>query len=646
MMIEKIKNLFKKEHDPLSSDEKLQLIEKSSKLVGPGVFYSTLIVIASFLPVFLLTGMEGKLFSPLAWTKSFILIVDAFLAITLTPVLISFLLKGKLRPENKNPINRKMEGIYTPILVFCLKWRKTVLGINIVALLIGLVMFTRLGSEFMPPLDEGSVLFMPVTLPDVSNSEVKRILQVQDKLIKSIPEVDDVLGKAGRANTATDNSPISMIETIILLKPQSEWREGKTKNDIITEINNKLQIPGVTNGFTQPIINRINMLSTGIRTDVGIKVYGESLDTINALSQKIKKALEGTSGVKDLYAEPITGGRYIDIEAKREMLGRYGLSIDDINAVVEAAIGGMKLTTTIEGRQRFSVNARYAQEYRNSIDALKKLQVQTMQYGPIPLETIAEVKISDGPPMINSENAMLRGSVLFNVRDRDLGSTVKEAQKKLNSMMSKMPKGYYIEWSGQWENQLRANKTLSIILPIVVIIIFLILYFTYHSMKESLITMITVPFALIGGVFMVYFYGINLSVAVAVGFIALFGMAIETAMLMTIYLNESMNKMVEKYGNSSQTITEDILKQYIVDGSAKRLRPKLMTVSVSLFGLIPILWATGTGADVMLPITVPLIGGTITSTIYVLLVTPIVFEMVKLHELKTKGKIELIDVKE
>ncbi|GAA4764139.1 efflux RND transporter permease subunit [Flavobacterium macrobrachii] len=646
MMIEKIKNLFKKEHDPLSSDEKLQLIEKSSKLVGPGVFYSTLIVIASFLPVFLLTGMEGKLFSPLAWTKSFILIVDAFLAITLTPVLISFLLKGKLRPENKNPINKKLESVYTPILVFCLKWRKTVLGINVVALLIGLVMFTRLGSEFMPPLDEGSVLFMPVTLPDVSNSEVKRILQVQDKLIKSIPEVDHVLGKAGRANTATDNSPISMIETIILLKPQSEWREGKTKNDIITEINNKLQIPGVTNGFTQPIINRINMLSTGIRTDVGIKVYGESLDTINALSQKIKKALEGTSGVKDLYAEPITGGRYIDIEPKRELLGRYGLSIDDINAVVEAAIGGMKLTTTIEGRQRFSVNARYAQEYRNSIDALKKLQVQTMQYGPIPLETIAEVKISDGPPMINSENAMLRGSVLFNVRDRDLGSTVKEAQKKLNSMMSKMPKGYYIEWSGQWENQLRANKTLSMILPIVVIIIFLILYFTYHSMKESLITMITVPFALIGGVFMVYFYGINLSVAVAVGFIALFGMAIETAMLMTIYLNESMNKMVEKYGNSKEVITEEILRQYIIDGSAKRLRPKLMTVSVSLFGLIPILWATGTGADVMLPITVPLIGGTITSTIYVLLVTPIVFEMVKLHELKTKGKIELIDVKE
>jgi Cu(I)/Ag(I) efflux system membrane protein CusA/SilA len=630
----------------LSSEDKLKLIESSSKLVGPGVFYSTIIVITSFLPVFLLTGMEGKLFSPLAWTKSFILIVDAFLAITLTPVLISFLLKGKLRPEDKNPINKKLESIYTPILIFCLKWRKTVLGINIIALLIGVLMFTRLGSEFMPPLDEGSVLFMPVTLPDVSNSEVKRILQVQDKLIKSIPEVAHVLGKAGRANTATDNSPISMVETIILLKPQAEWREDKTKNDIITEINNKLQIPGVTNGFTQPIINRINMLSTGIRTDVGIKIYGASLDTINVLAQKIKKTLEGTSGVKDLYAEPITGGKYIDIEAKRDVIGRYGLTIDDINNVVEASIGGMKLTTTIEGRQRFSVNARYAQEYRNSIEALKKLQVQTMDFGPIPLETVANVKISDGPPMINSENAMLRGTVLFNVRERDLGSTVKEAQKKLDAMITKMPKGYYVEWSGQWENQIRANKTLSLILPIVVIIIFLVLYFTYHSMKEALITMITVPFALIGGIFMVYFYGINISVAVAVGFIALFGMAIETAMLMTIYLNEAMNKMVEKYGNTKETITEEILKQYIIDGSAKRLRPKLMTVSVSLFGLIPILWATGTGSDIMLPITVPLIGGTITSTIYVLLVTPVVFEMVKLRELRTKGKIDLIDVKE
>ena len=559
-MENKQKNVVVKGKDPISSEEKLKLIEASSKLVGPGVFYSTIIVIASFLPVFLLTGMEGKLFSPLAYTKSFILIVDAFFAITLTPVLISFLLKGRLRPENKNPINRNLEKVYTPILTYCLKWRKTVLGINILALLLGVFMFTQLGSEFMPPLDEGSILFMPVTLPDVSNSEAKRILQVQDKLIKSVPEVAHVLGKAGRANTATDNSPISMIETIILLKPQSEWRKGINKGAIINEINNKLQIPGVTNGFTQPIINRINMLSTGIRTDVGVKIYGANLDTINVLAQKIKKELEGTAGVKDLYAEPITGGKYIDIEAKRAEIGRYGLSIDDINNVVEAAIGGMKLTTTIEGRQRFSVNARYAQEYRNSLDALKKLPIQTMQFGSIPLESVATIKISDGPPMINSENAMLRGTVLFNVRDRDLGSTVKEAQKKLNEMVTKMPKGYYVEWSGQWENQIRANKTLKLILPIVVVIIFLILYFTYRSMKEALITMITVPFALIGGIFMVYFYGINLSVAVAVGFIALFGLAIETAMLITIYLNAAMNRMVEKYGNSKETLNENIIR--------------------------------------------------------------------------------------
>ncbi len=634
---------FKKERDNLSAQERLDIIEHAAKQVGPGVFYSTIVVIASFLPVFMLTGMEGKLFSPLAWTKTFILIVDAILAITLTPVLISFFLKGKLRPEEKNPINTRLEKIYTPVLKWCLKWRKTVLGVNLLALGIGFFMLFGLGTEFMPPLDEGSILFMPVTLPDVSNAETKRILQVQDKIIKSVPEVEHVLGKAGRASTATDNSPISMIETIVLLKPQSQWRKGFTKNDIINELNEKLQIPGVVNGFTQPIINRINMLSTGIRTDVGIKIYGQNLDTIEVLSQQVKKALEGMNGVKDLFAEQITGGKYIDIAVKRDEIGRYGLTVDDVNTVIETAIGGMNLTTTVEGRERFAVNARYAQSFRNSIDGLKKLQVQTMEYGPIPLEAVATIVLSEGPPMINSENALLRGTVMFNVRERDLGSTVKEAQEKLNTMITKMPKGYFIEWSGQWENQIRANRTLKLILPIVILIIFIVLYFTYHSFKEAIITMITVPFALIGGVFMVYFYGVNLSVAVAVGFIALFGMAIETAMIMTIYLNEAMQKMVAQHGNDAKSIDNAMLRKYVIEGAAQRLRPKLMTVSVSLFGLIPILWATGAGSDVMLPITIPLIGGTITSTIYVLLVTPVVFEMVKERELKKRGKIELID---
>ena len=625
----------------MDNKERLKIIEKSSKQVGPGVFYSTIVVITSFLPVFLLTGMEGKLFHPLAWTKTFILIIDAFLAISLAPVLISFFLKGKLKPENANPVTRVLERIYTPIITWCLEWRKTVLGINIIALIIGVVMMFRMGSEFMPPLDEGSILFMPVTLPDVSNSEVKRILQVQDKIIKSVPEVQNVLGKAGRANTATDNSPISMIETIILLKPKSEWRNDITKEDIINELNAKLQIPGVVNGFTQPIINRINMLSTGIRTDVGLKIYGQNLDSIYALATKMKNELQGINGIKDIYVEPITGGRYVDITVKKNEIGKYGLSVDDVNMYVETALGGMNLTTTIEGRERFTVNARFAQDYRNSLDAINQIPVKTMNYGTIPLSAIAAVTISEGPPMINSENAMLRGTVLFNVRDRDLGGTVKEAQDKLNKMFSKLPKGYNLEWSGQWENQIRANKTLSMIMPIVLIIIFLVLYLTYKSLKEAFVTMITVPFALIGGVYMVYFYGVNLSVAVAVGFIALFGVAVETAMLMMIYLNEYMEKLVKDKGNSVETISNSDLRKYITDGAVQRLRPKLMTVSVSLFGLIPILWATGTGSDVMLPITIPLIGGVITSTIYVLLVTPVVYEMVKERELKKHGKIIL-----
>ncbi len=561
-------------------------------------------------------------------------------------MLITLILKGRFRPESSNPITHFLEKIYTPVLKLCLRWGKTTIAINLILLAVSIPMLMRLGTEFMPPLDEGSLLFMPVTLPDVSNSEVKRILQVQDKIIASVPEVSHVLGKAGRANTATDNSPISMIETIILLKPKDEWREGVTKNEIIEELNAKLQIPGVVNGWTQPIINRINMLSTGIRTDVGLKVYGQNLDTIYSVAQMLKKQLESIDGIKDLYVEPITGGKYIDIVVKREEIGRYGLSVDDVNMVLESALGGMILTTTIEGRQRFTVNARFAQDFRNNLEGLRRLQVQTAGYGPIPLGAVADVRISEGPPMINSENAMLRGTVLFNVRERDLGSTVQEAMENLDNAAINLPKGYFIEWSGQWENQIRASKTLKLILPIVLVIIFFVLYITYHSVKEALLTMITVPFALIGGVYMVYFYGVNLSVAVVVGFIALFGMAIETAMLMTIYLNEAMQRLVAEKGNSRETISNADIREWVIWGAAKRLRPKLMTVSVSLFGLVPVLWATGVGSDVMLPIVIPLLGGTISSTIYVLLVTPVIFEITRIRELKRQGKIEVYDVKE
>ena len=645
-----MKNIFekllpKRDYVKIPEEVRMKIIEDSSKQVSRGVFFSTVIIIASFLPVFLLTGQEGKLFGPLAYTKTFILAVDAILVITLAPVLISFFMKGRFRPESSNPVNRVLEKLYEPLIRLCLKWRKTTIGINIIALLISIPLLMSLGKEFMPPLDEGSILFMPVTLPDVSNSEVKRLLQVQDKIIKSLPEVDNVLGKAGRANTATDNSPISMIETIILMKPKSEWRKGLTKKDIINELNAKLQIPGVTNGWTQPIINRINMLSTGIRTDVGVKVYGQNLDTINLFAQMIKQELVGIPGVKDLYAEPITGGKYIDIVVKRDEISRYGLTVDDVNMLVESALGGMKLTTTVEGRQRFSVNARFGQDFRNNLSDLKRLQVQTMNFGPIPLAAVADIKITEGPPMINSENALLRGTVLFNVRDRDLGGTVEEAQQKLNNLLQKLPKGYFIEWSGQYENLIRGEKTLKLILPVVLLIIFVCMYFAFHSAREAFFSLISVPFALIGGAYMIYFWGVNLSVAVSVGFIALFGLAVETGIVMVIYLNDAMQQLVKLKGNSKETITKEDLREYVIAGAAKRLRPKLMTVSVSLFALIPILWSSGVGSDVMKPIVLPMIGGVLTSATHILLVTPLIFLMTKEYELRKHGKLEVLDAK-
>lgn len=643
------KNIFRKKEKEKDSyvkipeDIRLKIIEKSSLQVSRGVFFSTVIIVVSFLPVFMLTGQEGKLFHPLAYTKTFILIVDAILVLTLAPVLISFFMKGKFKDDNKNPINRGLERIYEPLIRWCMKWKKTTLGINILALLISIPMIMNLGREFMPPLDEGSLLFMPVTLPDISNSEAKRLLQVQDKIIKGIPEVDHVLGKAGRANTATDNSPISMIETIILLKPQSEWREGKTKDDLINELNAKLQIPGVTNGWTMPISNRINMLSTGIRTDVGVKVYGQNLDSIAVLSEKIKKELTGIEGIKDMYVEPITGGKYVDIQVKREEVGRYGLSVDDVNAVVESALGGMKLTTTVEGRQRFSVNARYGQDFRNNLESLRRLPMQTMEFGSIPLSAVADIRLTEGPPMINSENAMLRGTVLFNVRDRDLGSTVAEAQKKLNSMVTKMPKGYFVEWSGQYENLIRGEQTLKMIMPLVLIVIFLSMYFAFNSYREAFFNLISIPFALIGGVFMISIWGVNLSVAVAVGFIALFGLAVETGIVMVIYLNDAMVQLIAKNGNSRETITNEELREYVIHGATKRLRPKIMTVCVTLFGLVPILWSHGVGSDMMKPIVLPMVGGVFTSAIHILLVTPIIFYMQKEWELNKLGKIDVLD---
>ena len=634
---------WKKQYKKIPNDIRLSIIEHACKEVSRGVFFSTVIIITSFLPVFLLTGQEGKLFHPLAYTKTFIMAIDAILVITLAPVLLSLFMHGKFRTVRANPINRFLEKVYEPIIRACIKWRKTTISVIIIALAVSVPMVMSLGTEFMPPLNEGTILFMPVTLPDVSNAEVKRILQVQDKIIATEPEVKSVLGKAGRVNSATDNSPISMIETIVMLKPRNEWRKGVSKNSIINELNSKLQIPGVTNGWTQPIINRINMLSTGIRTDVGVKVYGQNLDSIYAFAQVIKNDLQGIPGIKDLYVEPITGGKYIDVNINREEIARYNLSVDDVNAVIESALGGEQITTTVEGRQRFSVNARFGQDFRNNMESLKRLQVQTSGFGPVPLGALADIKITDGPLMINSENALLRGTVLFNVRGRDLGSTVKEAQQKLNDAIGQMPKGFFIDWSGEYENLISSERTLKLILPFVLVIIFFSMYLAYHSTREALLSLISIPFALIGGAYIIYFWGVNLSVAVAVGFIALFGLSVEINIVMVIYLNDAMQQLIAKSGNSKDTISKGDLRKYTINGATKRLRPVIMTVIVSFFSLVPILWSHGVGSDVMKPIVLPMVGGVITAAIYTLLVTPLIFLMSKEYELKKYGKIGVSD---
>ena len=633
-----------KQNNILSNEEREARIEKSSKLIGGAIVSSILITLVSFSPILFLTGQEHKLFSPLVWTKTFAMIGSAFVVVFLVPVLMVMLLKGKVRPESKHPISRFFKWMYSPIILLCMRWKKMTIALSLALVLGSIPLILSLGTEFMPPLDEGSLLFMPVTLPSVSNSEIKRIMQVQDKIIKAFPEVDNVLGKAGRANSATDNAPMSMIETIILLKPQSEWRDGMTKNDIIDDLNAKLQIPGVVNGWTQPIINRINMLSTGIRTDVGVKIYGQNLDTINKLAQQFRIELQGVDGVKDLYAEPITGGMYVDIKIKKNEIGRYGLTVDDVNMFIETALGGMNVTTTIEGRQRFSVNVRFAQDFRDKIEKLKRLQMQTMDYGPIPLSAVADVSVSDGPPMINSENALLRGTLLFNVRDRDLGSTVADAKKKLEAAVQKLPKGYFLEWSGQYENQVRANERLKIIMPIVFVIIMMILYFTFNSFRETLIVLTSIPVALVGGAYSLYFFDVNFSVAVAVGFIALFGVAVETGILMLVYMNNSLYDKSSKLKEANKSFTNQDVEDAIYDGAVLRLRPKLMTVMVDILGLLPVLLATGTGSDVMKPIVIPFVFGLITSTLFVLIVLPVLFAIVREYELKKTGTLKLVQL--
>lgn len=625
--------------------ERIARIEASSRGLARAVVYPILVLIVSFAPILFLTGQERKLFGPLALTKTFVLLGAIVVSLTVVPALMAYLVKGRQRSEAENPAARFFSRLYRPILALAFAWKKTTLVLSLALVAGGIPIVLGLGREFMPPLDEGSILLMPTMLPDVSNAEAKRILQVQDRLLAGFPEVANVLGKAGRASTATDNAPISMVETIVILKPRKEWRKGVDKDSLIREMEARLSIPGVVNAWTQPIINRINMLSTGIRTDIGVKVFGPDLDTIFAVSKRIEAAVRDVPGLADLYAEPITGGRFLDVTVKRSELGRYGLSVADVNMVVEAAIGGMPLSETVEGRRRFDITIRLAEDFRSGLDAIRQIPISAPS-GPIPLGQVAEVAFAEGPAMINSENAMLRGTVLFNARGRDMGGVAKDARARVDALAKGFPKGYFVTWSGQYENQLRAEARLRLILPIVLAIIVLIIYFSLRSWKEVAVVVASLPVALVGGAYSMFFFDANFSVAVAVGFIALFGIAVETGVLMVVYLNNAIAAHLAEADRDGTKMNAAGLEAALKEGAGLSLRPILMTVLANFIGILPVLLSTGPGSDVMKPITLPFEFGLLTSTLFAFLVLPVLYGMVKLGELRALGRPVILDVKD
>ena len=602
---------------------------KAARLVGRPISFAMVIIILAFVPVFALTGMEGKMFHPLAFTKTFAMVCSTILAITLVPVLCTFLIRGKLHSENENPIMRILRAIYQPVLRWALRHRIVTLGAAMALLIGALYTATTIGSEFMPPLDEETALFMPITDPRISLTEATEILRQQDRIISADPAVAMVVGKVGRAETSTDPAPVNMSETTITFKPKDQWTKGLTKDAILARQDEKLQIPGVTNIWTQPIRNRIDMLSTGIRTQVGIKVFGPDLGVIEAKSEEIKEVVAQVPGAVDLYAERTTGSPYLEMTVDRAAADRYGLNVSDVEDAIETAIGGKNLTTTIEGRQRFPVRVRYARDFRQNPQQLDEVLVTGSSGAQVPLSKVITMKTTMGPSMIGSENGLLRGAVLLNVRGRDVGGFVEQAQRMVAERV-KMPPGYYIEWSGQYENQISARRRLELVIPLVLMVIFALLYRTYHSAKEAAHVLLAVPFALSGGIFLVKILGLNFSVAVWVGFIALFGTAVQTAVVMVIYLEEAVARRKAADGH----LTRASLHEAVIEGALLRLRPKVMTVATVVAGLLPLLWSTRTGAEFMRPLAAPVLGGMLSSLLHVLIVTPVIFTWLRDRELQ------------
>ncbi|RMF61834.1 MAG: efflux RND transporter permease subunit [Bacteroidetes bacterium] len=624
-----IENMHKHlEHDGGKKDH-WQIVIDASKEVGPALFYSLLIITLSFLPVFTLQAQEGRLFKPLAFTKTYAMAAAALLSITIVPVLMGFFIRGKILPEARNPINRALIALYRPVIHGVLRFRWTTLGVALVVLVATVYPLQRLGSEFMPPLNEGDLLYMPTTDPGISITKARELLQQTDKIIKQFPEVESVFGKVGRAESATDPAPLSMMETTIRLKPEDQWRPGMTPERLVQEMDAAIRIPGLTNAWTMPIKTRIDMLSTGIKTPVGIKVMGPDLAVLADVSQRIATVLRQVPGTASAYPDKTVGGHYLDYHIKREEAARYGLTVGDVQDVIMSAIGGMNVTQTVEGLERYPVNVRYSRELRDNLPALQRVLIPTPSGAQIPLSYVADFELRQGPPVIKSENARRSSWITVDIRDIDVGTYVKQARAVVDEQVD-LPEGYSIVWSGQFEYMQRAQRRLQLVIPITLFIIFVLLYLNFRNVTESLIVMLTLPFSVVGGIWLLYLLGYHLSVAVGVGFIALAGVAAETGVIMLIYLDHAY----ERRRRAGQMRSLGDLYEAVVEGAVERVRPKMMTVTAIMAGLLPIMWGHGTGSEVMRRIAAPMIGGMVTSTVLTLVVLPVIYYLWKGHALR------------
>jgi len=605
-----------------------EIIADASKEVGPALFFSLLIITLSFLPVFTLQAHEGRLFQPLAFTKTYAMAASALLAITVVPVLMGLFIRGNIMPERKNPVNRFLIWLYGPIIRGVLKYRWTTIVSAVVVLFVTVVPLSRLGSEFMPPLNEGDILYMPTTDPGVSITKAKEILQQTDKIIKQFPEVETVFGKVGRAESATDPAPLSMIETTIRLKPEDEWREGVDMESLVQEMDAAIQFPGLTNAWTMPIKTRIDMLSTGIKTPVGIKLMGPDLEVLSDLGQEVAAAVLDVEGTLSAFPDKTVGGHFLDYDIMRDEAARYGLTVGDVQDVIMSAIGGMNITQTVEGLERYPVNLRYSRELRDNLPALQRVLIPTPTGTQIPLSYVADFSLVQGPPVIKSENARTSSWIYVDIRGIDVGTYVSRAKKVVEERID-LPDGYSLIWSGQYEYMQRAKERLKLVIPITLLIIFLLLYLNFKNIQESLIVMLSLPFSVVGGVWIIYLLGYNLSVAVGVGFIALAGVAAETGVIMLIYLDHAYKDRISR--GEMNTIAD--LYGAVLEGAVERVRPKMMTVAAIMAGLLPIMWGHGTGSEVMRRIAAPMIGGMVSSTVLTLVVLPVIYYMWRARKL-------------